>query len=131
MCFASVEFRCLPLPTLPRKGIGLEKDDGVGVRLHILRNWVMERLLKDIPKNLHMCSKEFLVQPSQNNSTLPCSVSGKILCFFPLIHPSYSSTRKRRKKMERMVHSPVPSKPRSRQSEEDEIRGLKWTYLCF
>lgn len=58
VCFASVGFRCLPLPTLPRKGIGLEKDDGV--RLHILRNWVMERLLKDIPKNLHMCSKEIL-----------------------------------------------------------------------
>lgn len=60
MCFASVGFRYLPLPTLPRKGIGLEKEDGVGVRLHILRNWVMERLLKDIPKNLHMCSKEVL-----------------------------------------------------------------------
>lgn len=58
MCFASVGFRCLPLPTLSRKGIGLEKDNGV--RLHILRNWVMERLLKDIPKNLHMCSKEIL-----------------------------------------------------------------------
>ena len=57
-CFASVGFRCLPLSTLPRKGIGLEKDDGV--RLHILRNWEMQRLLRDSPKNLHMCSKEFL-----------------------------------------------------------------------
>lgn len=57
-CFASVGFRCLPLSTLPRKGIGLEKDDGV--RLHILRNWEMQRLLRDSPKNLHMYSKEFL-----------------------------------------------------------------------